>query len=117
MREKCRNSCEVLVNRTLIVARIRPGSESEVARIFAESDTTSLPVEAGVVERSLYSLQDVYIHVIDFDRDGSQSVAAVQDHKEFRDVSDRLAEFISPYSPTWKSPRDATAARFYHWHR
>lgn len=105
------------MNRTLIVARIRPGSESEVARIFAESDDTSLPVEAGVAERSLYSLQDIYVHVIDFEKDGMQTVAAVQNHQEFRDISERLAEFISPYSPTWRSPRDAMAARFYHWHR
>jgi cyclase len=103
------------LNRTLIVAKLVSGKESDVARIFAESDRTALPAKAGVRERSLYSLDDLYIHLIDFDRSGEESIAGIQQEPEFRDVSSRLAQFISPYRADWRSPRDAQAERFYHW--
>ena len=51
--------------RSIIVARIRPNMQQSVAKVFAESDATSLPHDLGVVSRSLYSLNDVYLHVID----------------------------------------------------
>ncbi|RAY13244.1 TcmI family type II polyketide cyclase [Actinomadura craniellae] len=104
------------MNRTLIVAKIRPGAEREVARIFAESDAGPLPVEAGVAERSLYSLHDLYIHLVEFAGDPAESVAAVQGHPDFRRISARLSEYVSAYDPDrWRSPRDAMARRFYHW--
>jgi cyclase len=104
-----------LVNRTLIVAKIVSGKETDVARIFAESDRTSLPAKAGVIERSLYSLNDLYIHLIDFEKPGTESITAIQQEPGFRDISARLSEFISPYSAHWRSPRDAQAQQFYHW--
>ena len=103
------------VNRTLIVAKMVPGKETDVARIFTESDRTSLPLKAGVVERSLYSMDDLYIHLIDFEKAGTESIAAIQQEPEFRDISAQLARFISPYRAHWQSPRDAQAEQFYHW--
>ena len=52
-------------NRTVIVARIKPGAEPEVARIFGESDAGSLPNQLGVTGRWLYSIDDVYLHVLE----------------------------------------------------
>jgi cyclase len=103
------------MNRTVIVAKIRPASLAEVARIFAESDATSLPRDLGVRERSLLSLGDLYVHLIDFDGDAGQAMGELHRHEGFRDINDRLRPHISPYLPTWQSPRDAIAERFYHW--
>ena len=103
-------------NRSLIVARIRPGAEPEVARIFVESDATSLPHDLGVRQRSLYSLRDLYVHLVEFDNDVDVVMSRAQVHPGFADISERLRPYISPYDPqTWRSPKDAAAVQFYSW--
>jgi cyclase len=104
------------VKRGVIVARIKPGSEDKVAEIFAESDRSELPGLAGVRHRSLFVLDDVYVHYVELDEDFEQSVAEVRDHPLFKEISKRLDEHITPYNPeTWRSPKDATAREFYVW--
>ena len=104
------------VRRGVIVAKIEPGSENEVAEIFAESDRSELPDLAGVTHRSLFVLEDVYIHYVEMEEDFSESVDQVRDHPLFKDISRRLDEYITPYNPeTWRSPKDATAREFYSW--
>ena len=107
-----------MVRRGLIVARIKPGSEERVAAIFAESDRTELPALAGVRHRSLFVLQDIYVHLVETDDDFDQSVAGVRDHPLFKEISKKLEPYIQPYDPdTWRSPKDATAREFYTWDR
>ena len=101
--------------RTMIIARIAPGAEPDVARVFAESDATELPHVLGVTERSLYSLGDAYVHLVNFDRDPAAAMAEAVRLPGFGDVSRDLLPFISPYLSTWKSPADAQAKRFYTW--
>jgi cyclase len=102
------------VRRGVIVARIKPGSEDKVAEIFRESDESELPKLAGVRHRSLFVLDDVYVHYVEMDEDFEQSVADVRDHPLFKEISRRLDEYITPYNPeTWRSPKDATAREFY----
>ncbi|MFV2021305.1 TcmI family type II polyketide cyclase [Micromonospora sp. LOL_023] len=103
------------MDRSLIIAKVVPDAEQQVAEIFAESDCTDLPGLAGVRHRSLYRLHDLYVHLIETDHTGPQAVAAAREHPEFDRVSRRLAAYISPYLATWRSPRDAMAHRFYHW--
>jgi cyclase len=104
------------VKRGVIVARIKPGSEQEVARIFAESDDTELPRITGVRHRSLYVLEDIYIHLVETDDEFEAAVDNVRDHELFKDISKKLEPYIQPYNPeTWKSPKDATAREFYSW--
>jgi cyclase len=104
------------VRRGVIVARIEPGSEDKVAEIFRESDESELPGLAGVRHRSLFVLDDVYVHYVEMDEDFEQSVAEVRDHPLFKEISRRLDEYITPYNPeTWRSPKDATAREFYVW--
>jgi cyclase len=104
------------VKRGLIVAKIKPGSEDEVAKIFAESDDTELPKLAGVKHRSLWVLDDVYIHFIEMDSDVAEKIEGVRDHKLFEEISRKLDAYITPYNPeTWKSPKDAQARCFYTW--
>lgn len=105
-----------MVKRNLIIARIKPGSEEKVAEIFAESDRTELPTLVGVQHRSLFVLEDVYVHVVETDDDFDESVGNVRNHQLFQEISKKLEPYIQPYNPeTWRSPRDATAREFYSW--
>ncbi|WP_040792246.1 TcmI family type II polyketide cyclase [Nocardia paucivorans] len=103
------------MNRSLIIARIRPDAISRVADIFAESDATALPTIAGVSRRELYILDDLYVHLLETTETGSTAIGFAQKHPEFARVSSRLSEFISPYLPNWQSPADARARMFYSW--
>jgi len=103
------------MNRSLIIARVVPTAERQVAEIFAESDGTELPGLAGVRHRSLYRLHDLYLHLLETDASGPTTVENIREHPEFVRVSDRLSRHISPYRPDWRSPRDAMAECFYRW--
>ena len=104
------------VKRGVIVARIKPGSEEEVAEIFAESDRTKLPELAGVKHRSLFVLDDIYIHYVETDADFELAVDQIRAEPLFRDISRKLDEYITPYKPeSWQSPKDAQARQFYTW--
>lgn len=104
------------VKRGVIVARIKPGTADQVARIFAESDDTELPGLAGVQHRSLFVLDDVYIHYVETAEDFEAAVDEIREHPLFKEISRRLDEYITPYNPeTWRSPKDATAREFYTW--
>ena len=105
-----------MVQRGVIVARIKPGSEEKVAAIFAESDRSELPQLTGVRHRSLFVLEDIYIHLVETEDEFASSVDRVRDHSLFTDISKKLEPYIQPYNPqTWKSPKDATAREFYSW--
>jgi cyclase len=105
-----------MIKRGVIVARIKPGSEEKVAAIFAESDASELPKLVGVRHRSLFVLEDIYVHLVETDTDFDASVAGVRDHALFQEISKKLEPYIAPYNPeTWKSPKDATAREFYTW--
>jgi cyclase len=105
-----------MLKRGVIVAKIKPDSEEEVAKIFEESDKSELPRLAGVRHRSLFVLDDVYVHYVELDEDFAESVDALRDHPLFKEISRRLDDYITPYNPdTWKSPKDAQALEFYSW--
>jgi cyclase len=105
-----------MVKRGVIVAKIKPGAEDEVAKLFAESDASELPGIAGVRHRSLFVLEDVYIHLVELDDDFASTVDDIRDHPLFKEISRRLDAYITPYNPeTWKSPKDAQAREFYSW--
>jgi cyclase len=102
--------------RGVIVARIKPGCEGDVAAIFAESDASELPALVGVSHRSLFVLDDIYVHLIELADDFDEQVSNVRDHPLFKEISAKLDAFITPYNPeTWRSPKDATAREFYSW--
>lgn len=103
-------------SRAVIVARIRPGTSDKVAEVFAESDAGELPRLAGVRHRSLFVLQDLYVHLVETDGDVDGAVEQIRDHELFREISARLEPYIEPYDPaTWRSPKDAMAVEFYRW--
>ena len=103
-----------MIQRGVIVARIKPGAQEHVAALFAASDAGELPALAGVRHRSLFALGDVYVHLVDGDCEGA--VTDVREHPLFRELSARLEAYIEPYDPeTWRSPKDAMAQQFYRW--
>jgi cyclase len=104
------------VKRGVIIAKIKPGAEDDVAKIFAESDRSELPQLAGVRHRSLFVLEDVYVHYVETEEDFEAAVDEIRSHPLFTEISRKLDDFISPYNPeTWRSPKDATAREFYTW--
>jgi hypothetical protein len=104
------------MERALIVARMQPSSAAEVARLFAESDATDLPMVAGTVSRTLLRFHDLYFHLTEVKSSRADTIAEIRDHPEFVRLSQQLTEHISPYDPqTWRSPSDAMAHEFYRW--
>jgi cyclase len=104
------------VKRGVIVARMKPGAADEVAEIFRRSDATELPGLAGVVHRSLFVLDDIYVHYVETDEDFEAAVDQIRAHPLFTEISAQLDAYITPYDPeTWRSPKDATAREFYSW--
>ena len=105
------------MDRTLIVARLAPGHAGPVAEAFAESDRTGLPELLGVTARSLFTFHDLYLHLIEAERDVRAGLGSVRDDPRFTGLSRRLAEHIAPYDPGWREPKDAMAREFYRWSR
>ena len=105
------------LHRGVIVARIAPGTEQQVAAAFRRSDDSDLPRLATVARRGLYRLGDVYVHVVDTRATFDDVVEDIHEHPLFKEVSDELSRYVTPYDPaSWRSPRDASAACFYEWH-
>lgn len=105
------------MDKTLIVARMRPGSEQDIAAVFAASDSTELPRRIGVQSRTLFRFHDLYMHLIEAEQSLSATVDATREDPLFREVSKNLSPFVSAYDPdTWRMPSDAMATAFYHWH-
>lgn len=103
---------------TVIVQRMKPGSEPDIADVFAGSDAGPLPVETGVAGRWLYSIDDVFVHLLE--QDAAKAVAVRQNHESLRpafaQVMTDLKPYLSPYSPdNWQTPRDSVATTFYRW--
>jgi hypothetical protein len=110
------NEESLVSNRSLIVARLQPGAASDVARLFAESDTGDLPRALGVTRRHLFTYHDLYFHYVEFAGDARHSLAKTRDRTDFRRLSDELDAYVKPFDPsTWRSPQDAMAAEFYTW--
>jgi cyclase len=104
------------MSRTLIVARMRQGSEEAIRNIFADSDTGELPRMLGVRERRLYRFHDLYFHSIESDEDLALPLADVREHPLFADINKKLSAHVTAYDPaTWRSPSDAMAREFYLW--
>lgn len=103
------------MHRTLVVARLQPQDAPQVAEVFAASDATELPRLVGVSRRTLFTFHDLYFHLIEADEDIRPNLGAARSHPLYRDIDTRLAQFITPYDPDWKEPKDAMAQPFYEW--
>jgi hypothetical protein len=103
-------------DRSLIVARMNPGGAAEIARLFAASDATQLPLALGVRRRRLFSYADLYLHYVEFTGDRREALQRAAQRPDFKELSAQLAEHVAAYDPaTWRSPADAMATEFYSW--
>jgi cyclase len=87
---------------TVIIQRMKPGSEEDI----------------GVTGRWLYSMEDVFVHILEQDRVKAAAVRANHESMRpaFAKVMAALAPYVSPYNPeTWQSPRDSVARVFHRW--
>lgn len=106
------------MHRSLIVARMAPGSAPDIAEVFADSDRGELPGVVGVTGRSLFQFGEVYLHLVEGDRPPSAGIAEAAAHPAFQDISRRLSAYVSAFDPaTWRGPKDALAHEFYRWER
>jgi cyclase len=105
----------IVAHRTLIVARMNPADAAAVAGIFAESDATELPLLLGASRRTLFRFHDLYLHLIEADRDFTGDLYQARGHPLFRDVNTKLGHYVQPYDPGWREPKDAMAEPFYKW--
>ena len=101
--------------RSVIVARIVPGSEGKVADVFGHNDQTTRPQDFGVIGRTLLSHDDLYIHIIDRNVDPKASLANSRGLPAFKQIGEAIAPYVTPYSKNWKVPSDAVAKEFYSW--
>jgi cyclase len=101
----------------LIVGRMRPQWQAEVAQLFSVFDQTDMPHRMGTRRRELFSYQGLYFHLQDFDDEHSgERILQARADPRFIKISDDLKAYIEAYDPaTWRSPADALATRFYHW--
>ncbi|MEU5050251.1 TcmI family type II polyketide cyclase [Streptomyces sp. NPDC021096] len=102
-------------HRTLIVARLEPVHRQRVAELFASSDTTDLPHDVGVSRRTLFGFHDLYFHLIESEDGIGAGLERARSTRRFQDLSADLAQFVTPYDPGWREPRDAMAQPFYEW--
>jgi cyclase len=103
------------MHQTLIVAKMHSSNADAVADIFAESDATDLPRMIGVRRRTLFRFHDLYLHLVQADEDIYPALSRARSHELYNQINSRLSEFISPYDPNWKEPKDAMATPFYEW--
>lgn len=103
---------------TLIVARMAEESGEHVAKLFSEFDGTEMPHRMGTRRRQLFRFHGLYFHLQDFDDEhGGEAIENAKTLPLFKRISDDLRPFIQPYDPSWRTPSDAMARRFYHWDR
>ncbi len=103
---------------TVIIQRMKPDAQPDIAGVFAESDAGPMPIETGVTGRWLYSIDDVFVHLLEQDK--VKAAAVRQNHESHRPAFARimtdLSPYLSPYQPDhWQTPRDSAANVFYRW--
>jgi cyclase len=103
------------VHRTLIVAKLKPQAMSGIAETFEASDSSELPHLVGVSRRTLFSFHDLYFHLVEADADITPTLYKARSHPLYADINTKLQEFVSPYDPNWREPKDAMAKPFYIW--
>lgn len=103
------------MHRTLIVARMNAADADGIAKVFAESDATELPHMIGVSRRTLFRFHGLYFHLAEADGDITPNLYRTRSHPLYKDINQKLGQYISPYDPNWREPKDAMATPFYSW--
>ncbi|MFI6903500.1 TcmI family type II polyketide cyclase [Nonomuraea sp. NPDC050394] len=103
------------MQRTLIVAKMDAANADAVAALFAKSDASELPHLIGASRRTLFRFHDLYFHLVEAGEDITDGLYKARSTELYKELNTGLSEFISPYDPNWREPKDAMATPFYHW--
>ena len=102
---------------TMIIQKLVPGSEPDIAAIFTDSDAGPMPAALGVTGRWLYSNDDCFIHLLEQDSELAQATRGDhRDQPKFAEMMRALSPYVSPYRPEGhRGPQDSVAKVFYRW--
>lgn len=104
-----------MAHRTLIVARMDHDDADAVAELFAKSDGSDLPHLIGAKRRTLFRFHGLYFHLVEADKDIAPNLYKARSHPLYKEINEGLAEYMTPYDPNWKEPKDSMAEPFYTW--
>ena len=104
-----------MAHRTLIVARMQHDDADNVAALFAESDATDLPHMIGVQRRTLFRFHGLYFHLVKAEEGSNDNLYKARSHPLYQDINTRLQQYMTPYDPSWREPKDSMAESFYSW--
>ncbi|MFA1549850.1 TcmI family type II polyketide cyclase [Actinomadura chokoriensis] len=99
----------------LMIGRVEPGNEAEIAKVFGEHDASELPREIGARRRTLYSFNGLYLHLVESDIEFRAKLYENRLHPLFQETNRRMKDLITPYDPRYPTMRDAEATPFYSW--
>jgi hypothetical protein len=99
----------------LMVRRFDPRDAPRVARIFAEHDQSDLPGLIGVQRRTLFQLEDLYLHLVESDTDFVPRLHRATTHPLFKDIDGQLAALLSGYTSATGTMASSAATPFYRW--
>ena len=94
---------------------MNPAEAAVIGKLFEESDQTELPHLIGVSRRTLFSFHELYFHLVEADENLATNLYDARSNPLYADLNTKLAQHITPYSPTWREPKDAMATVFYSW--
>lgn len=104
-----------MAHRTLIVAKMDHKDADAVGNLFAESDATDLPHMIGVKRRTLFRFHGLYFHLVEAEEPINKNLYKARSHPLYADINTKLAEYMTPYDPAWREPKDSMAEPFYVW--
>ncbi|MBI3898407.1 MAG: TcmI family type II polyketide cyclase [Gammaproteobacteria bacterium] len=83
-------------SRGLAILRLKPGTEEQVINAFAESDKTDLPWLAGMKRRSIWVLDDLFVHYVESERPMKDVIEHFRTHPLYMDVKSKVDQCVEP---------------------
>ncbi|MFF4060424.1 TcmI family type II polyketide cyclase [Streptomyces sp. NPDC001668] len=107
------------MQRVMFIDRMRPEDAEKVSAVWEAHDRTGLPRRIGVATRTLYRFRGLYVHMVearpDLEGDLADRILSARTDPLFVETRDRLADYLSPFSPECRTVADTRAEEFYHW--
>jgi cyclase len=103
-----------MVEKILMVLRMRSDSPDAIAEAFAAHDRTELPLLLGARSRTLFRFQDLYLHLVESDGDLVNKLYSSHKDPLFKEINSAVGRLVMPYSPNFRELKDNVAEEFYH---
>ncbi len=102
-------------HQALMIRRFDPADADRIAAIFASHDQSNLPRQIGVQRRTLFQLEDLYLHLVESDVDFLANLHSARNHPLFQQIDSQLAPLLAGYSPATATMGSSAAQPFYRW--